>query len=427
MRALVLLALTAGLARAEAPLPTHAAHEVVHVPPSPFPIRGPRFAPVTLDLYVQFGHNPSAAGSELVRRAVERANSSERNHGPDVREVLHLGLMGPVTNSPGAELAAEAMLEADAEERVWPFVNHLVRERGLSLSAGELGRVAREAGLDGARFDAALADHRHLAAVEWQLADAQAHGHSAGELLVNGRRSSVWASDEGLQTAIDEGRRRAEALLDAGVPLSQIYDQLAIADEPPPGDGVTHPRRRNAVDLTHALSRGPALAPVTMVLFSNLACVPCAALSAEVSKLREAHPGAVREVWKNVVPPYARLGIDGVAAELAVGAAAQGRFWELHDQVIAAHAIAVRRSRVDLEAAARAAGLDWPLLDRHQRDGVFRGTVEREQQEARELGVPFAPAVLINGILVVGAPSFERLDRIVRGELERGIVDRLTR
>ena len=69
-------------------LATDAAHEVKRVPAPPYPVRGPRFSAVTLDLYFSFGHGPSQVGAELARRAVENARAK------DVREVLRLAPVG---------------------------------------------------------------------------------------------------------------------------------------------------------------------------------------------------------------------------------------------------------------------------------------------------------------------------------------------
>jgi protein-disulfide isomerase len=411
----MIAALLLGAAQAE-PLTTSAAHEVRHVPRSPWPIRGPRFAPVTLDVYFSFGHGPSMVGAELARRAVETA----RAH--DVREVLRLAPIGPLSSTPGAELAAEALVEAEQEDRTWPFFDQLLRERATPLVATELLRIGREAGLDGDRLERALDEHTHHDVVEALLRDAQNRGHSAGELVVNGRRSSVWTSDEGLASNVEDGRRRAQALLDAGAPLSRVYDLLA--GTPADDAGEAAKKKRVSPDVDGAPARGPSLAPVTIVVYSNLACVGCADVSLAVRKVREAHPGLVREVWHNFVPSYASSGsIDAQAAELGLAAAAQGRFWELHDRVMASRSPSLRRPRAELESLARAAGVD--LAEAQRATPGLRATVEKETQEARRLGVPFAPSLVVNGLVLVGMTPWERLERLVRAELERGLLDRL--
>jgi hypothetical protein len=80
-----------------------------------------------------------------------------------------------------------------------------------------------------------------------------------------------------------------------------------------------------------------------------------------------------------------------------------------------------RRSKPELELAALGAGIDPARRD----SAAERLQLERDQAEARRLNVPYAPAVLVNGLLHTGPISFERLDQAVRSEMSRGFLDRL--
>jgi protein-disulfide isomerase len=396
-------------------LTTDAAHEIRHVPPPPCPVRGPRFAAVTIDVYFAFGHNPSGIGAELARRAVENARAK------DVRELLRLAPAGPVSNSPGAQLAAEALVEAELQGRPFAFLDRVLHERaGLALP--ELVRAGLDAGLDADRLATALSEHRHTPEVERRLKEASDGGHSAGELMVNGRRTSVWVNEDVLATTINEARRRAQALIESGVPVGRVYDALSLPDETRSSD--PHAKKRTFPDLAGAPMRGPATAPITVVVFSSLACGSCGDMAAMVRRLRDAWPGRVREVWRSYVPAFTSAGnLDVAAAEIAAAAAAQDRFWALHDLLFAPGRPPLpRRSRAELEAAARTAGVDLT----HRDPAAEHRALERDAAEARRLSVPFAPAVLVNGILFHGVPPQERLDRLIRSELQRGIVDRLS-
>jgi protein-disulfide isomerase len=398
-------------------LTTSSAHEVRRVPPPPCPIRGPRFSAVTLDLYFAFGHGPSAVGAELARRAVENA----RTH--DVRELVRLAPPGPISNSPGAELAAEALIEAEKQGRPFEFIDRLLRERA-GLGIAELVRTGVDAGLDGEALLAALSDHRHQATVEERLKESVVAGRAAGELMVNGRRSSVWVSEEGLGATINEARKRAQTLLDSGVPLGRVYEQLVQPTSEETHGSSAPLRKRLQPELSGAPSRGPSLAPVTIVIFSNLACMTCGDTAEALRKLRLAWPGRIREVYRNYVPGYvSSAAIEVHAASLAAGAAQQGRFWALHDALFGnGQSPLPRRTRADLEAAARLVGVDFDKRNPY----AERDVIDRDQAEARRLVVPFAPTIIINGLMLSGAASFDRLDRMVRAEMERGLVDRLT-
>lgn len=414
--ALVCLAVTATAYAADGTLATGAAHEVVWTPPTTLPIRGPRFAPVTLDVYVALGHLPSYAAAELARHAAERNG--------DVRVILH-----PFGFGPPSELALEALMEAADQGRFWPLFDRLTQARAVGFGAIELERLGREAGLDGPTLATALATHKQREAVKKLRADSRPSEHHPPELLVNGRRVSPWSGEEAIGRAVVEARGRAHELLDEGVPLAQLYEQLLERDEEVPF--VLDPlgrasHKRISVDLGAAPVRGPAGAPVTIVTFGNLACVPCAELAASLRKLQAAYPNLVRVAWKNLPSPY-RSAIGETASEYAVAAAAQGHFWELYDAAMSTKLQPARASALELERLANAAGLDGMRLHAELVSGRARAVVEHDAEEARRFGVPTAGSVVVNGIPVAGAPSYELLERLVTQELDTGVLDRLHR
>ena len=413
----VALMLAATSARAaDGTVATGASHEVVWTPPTLVPVRGPRFAPVTIDAYVSLLHPQSYASAEQARRWVERD--------PGTRAVVHLSAYGAP-----AELAMEALLEAADEGRFFELFDRLLQSRVVFATAADVARLGREAGLDGDRLDEALASHRHRADVERLQRDARASGHHPPELLVNGRRVSPWSGDETIGRAIAEAHQRADELLADGVPLSQLYDRLVELDEEVPFvidplSRGTH--KRLSIDLTGAPVRGAPSAPVTVVVWANFACMQCAEVAAALKRLDEAHPGMLRVAWKHFPSPY-RAAIGQTAAEYAAAAHAQGRFWPLYDLAMASHLVPARVSRAELDRLGAQAKLDEVRMRQEIDSGRARAAVERDAEEARRLGVPTAGSVAVNGIPVAGAPSYELLDRLVAAELDAGVLERLRR
>ncbi len=400
-------------ARADS-LPTAAAHEVVHVPAAADPVRGPRFAAVTIDLYLAFGPPAASAAWEVVRRAVER--------NPDAREVVHLTSY----SSPGSDLALEAAMAAGASGRFFEFCDRLLRDRSPTLTLSELVRIGADVGLDAKQLEPALQAHTYRPQVE-ELR-ARAHGHIPGEVFVNLDR--LWANEDALATAIQAARPRAQALLESGVPLSRLYERLLDERrkrQTDTGDSHGSPRRVQ-VDLSGAPARGPSLAPVTVIVFSNLSCAQCADLELLLARARDKHPGAIREVWKNWVPPYASFGLEATAAEFAVAAQNQGRFWELHDLALPARPSAAhpRPGKPELEQMARTVGMDLGRMADERRLGTLRVALERDQVELRRLGLNYSPSLLVNGVLLSGSANEARLEQLISDELARGVLDRLS-
>lgn len=415
MRLLLVLLLSASAAAAEG-LPTRAAHEVVVVPPAEHPLRGPRYALVTLEVFVAFGHLPSAQVAELARRAAARDPG-------EVREVMYVVGYGP----PGADLAAEAALEAEAQGRFWPFVDRmLTRDHLPPLTAPDLVRVGREAGLDADALAEALQSRRHHEAVERRTRSIRALGHNAAELVLNGRRHYA-LTDDAVQAAVHKAAAHARELIGGGLPLSRLHEHLLDEVQRETANAGAGPgaRRRIAVAEGGAPSRGPSLAPLTVVAFANLSCTSCAEVAQALRGLEKRHPGKVRVVWKHWLPPWGTTTLEGVAVELAALAESQGRFWELLDAAMPPRAPRPVRTRADLEAAARAAGVDLKRGGSPDAAARARSLVERDLTEARRLELRWGPVLLVNGVPLAGAQAVEKLERLAAEELQRGLRERL--
>jgi protein-disulfide isomerase len=86
-------------------------------------------------------------------------------------------------------------------------------------------------------------------------------------------------------------------------------------------------------------------------------------------------------------------------AEAALAADAQGKFWEMHDLMLAHQD---QLTRDGLLALGERAGLDGAALrsalDRH----TYAAAVEADKATAAELKIDAAPAFVINGRLVGG-------------------------
>src|SRR5919112_2945177 len=80
--------------------------------------------------------------------------------------------------------------------------------------------------------------------------------------------------------------------------------------------------------------RGPDDAPVTLLEYGDYECPYCGQAESVIRELLESFGDDLRYVWRHLplsdVHPNAQL-----AAEAAEAAAAQGRFWEMYDVLLA--------------------------------------------------------------------------------------------
>lgn len=164
--------------------------------------------------------------------------------------------------------------------------------------------------------------------------------------------------------------------------------------EPPPRMIDQDTIARLALD--RGPSRGPANAPVTIIVFQDLLCEFCGKVLGTLDEIWGEYPGKLRLVVKQFpVHEEARL-----AAEASLAADEQGKFWELHDLMMAnQHDL----SRDAILGYGEQAGLDTTKLARALDQHTYAATVDKELQAGKEIGVNATPTFLINGREVRGA------------------------
>jgi Na+/H+ antiporter NhaA len=163
------------------------------------------------------------------------------------------------------------------------------------------------------------------------------------------------------------------------------------------------------VDPGRDYIRGPQDAPVTLVEYGDFECPFCGHAEPAIRELLAEH-GDLRYVWRhlplNDVHPHAQL-----AAEAAEAAAEQGRFWEMHDVLLARQdALTVD----ELEAAAAELDLDRERFrdDLERRAGA--GRIAEDVDGADRSGVSGTPTFFVNGRRHHGAYDVATLTEAVR-------------
>jgi len=156
--------------------------------------------------------------------------------------------------------------------------------------------------------------------------------------------------------------------------------------------------------------RGAENAPVTLVEYGDFECPYCGQAEQVIRELLMSFGQDVRYVWRhlplNDVHPNAQL-----AAEASEAASAQGRFWEMHDALLA-HQGELRPTQ--LRSYADEIGLDSERLigELHRREYAPR--VSEDVASADESGVSGTPTFFINGRRHYGAYDVDTLSAAVK-------------
>ena len=147
------------------------------------------------------------------------------------------------------------------------------------------------------------------------------------------------------------------------------------------------------VDQDRDHIQGQADAPVTLVEYGDYECPYCGAAYPIVTELQDRMGERLRFVFRNfpitTSHPHAEQ-----AAEAAEAAAAQGRFWEMHDHLYENQR---RLGDQDLYAYAEELGLDVQLFEKELAGHVHAPRVREDFMSGVRSGVNGTPSFYVNG------------------------------
>jgi protein-disulfide isomerase len=287
-------------------------------------------------------------------------------------------------------------------------------------------KYAGELGLNMGKFKAALDAEKGKDGIQ---ADAAAGGKIGARgtpaFFINGKFLSGAQPFEAFKAKIDVELKNAEALVAKGTPKAKVYDAImkeAKGDVPaaPAGQAAEAEKTPDQdqtvfkVEAGDSQSKGPKNAPITMVIFSDFQCPFCKRVEPTLTQIEKEYGGKVRQVWKNYPLPFHNNAEP--AAEAAMAAAAQGKFWEMHDKLFANNTALDRPS---LEKYAQDMGLNMAKFKADLDGSKYKSVIESETKEGQAVGVNGTPAVFINGRKISGAYPFDMFKKITDEELAK--------
>jgi protein-disulfide isomerase len=158
---------------------------------------------------------------------------------------------------------------------------------------------------------------------------------------------------------------------------------------------------------------GSVYSPVTLVEYGDYECSRCMQAQLEVKHLLDAFGEQIRFVFRHFpdaeAHPHAEL-----AAEAAEAAAAQGKFWEMHELLF--------RQSMHLSAAAimrdaEAIELDMTRFRADLADHVYLQRVREHHKAGARLGLRGTPCFFLNDVPIDVSFSLENLEKAVRTAL----------
>lgn len=183
--------------------------------------------------------------------------------------------------------------------------------------------------------------------------------------------------------------------------IAAVAGLTLLARRPRPEESDEEAQLVPEVDAQFDRIRGSLTAPRSLVVFGDYECPHTRALAPVLDEVLDRGGSDVRLVWRQLPNEDAHPGTT-LASEAALAAAAQGRFWALHDRLLA-HPPGDDLGAADLLDLARAAGLDCDRVADDLRHHVRLPAVEAELDSAKRSGVPGTPTLFIDGERYDGA------------------------
>ncbi len=160
-------------------------------------------------------------------------------------------------------------------------------------------------------------------------------------------------------------------------------------------------------------AQGSAKAPVTVVVFADMECPFCAKLEPTLLKLRQKYGDNLRMVFKhNPLPLHSHA---AAAAEALESSRQQGKFWEMHDYLLA------HQDKLDtdgLRTAAKAIGLKLDAHDTAMAAHAGRDRIDADVEQGAALGMRGTPNLFVNGRKLVGAKEESVISALIDDELK---------
>ncbi|MBX2931926.1 MAG: thioredoxin domain-containing protein [Chitinophagaceae bacterium] len=152
---------------------------------------------------------------------------------------------------------------------------------------------------------------------------------------------------------------------------------------------------------------GDKKAPVTLMEFGDYESEECAKVNEIVKKILDEHKNIVRFNFRHF--PLTKIHQRSQkAAEAAVSAAQDGKFWEMHNALFAN-----RRNlgTTTLKLHAKDAGINRKEMLEELMNGTYGQNVHEDIAYGKKIGVTDIPVFFINGTKYTGKITFEGLSK----------------
>ena len=220
-------------------------------------------------------------------------------------------------------------------DKAWKLHDKMY-ENNTALTRADIEKYAGEVGLNTGKFKKDWDDPKIKAEVDQDSKAGTAAGaNGTPTFFINGREVVGAQPADAFEKVIDDEIKKADELIKGGTPLKDVYKKRieSAALAPAPSAAPAAPEGKQDVKLGDAPVKGPASAKVTVIAFSDFQCPFCSRAVPVMKQIEDEYKGKVKIAFKQLPLPFHDKA--HLAAEAALAANEQGKFWQMHDKLFA--------------------------------------------------------------------------------------------
>src|SRR5262245_21367853 len=262
----------------------------------------------------------------------------------------------PLTIHQNAMIAAQAAVAAQNQGK-FPEMHKKLFESQRDLSRDKVIALAKDLGLDVAKFTKDIDDPAVKARIDKESQESEGLGATGTPAsFVNGRYLSGSKPVNVFKEIIDEELKWAR---DGNRPKFTIGKNVSEASmkAAASNSGGPDPNKKYDIPAGAAPVIGPANAKVTILHAYDYQCPFCVRVHPTMEQLLKDYPKDVRIVYMQ--HPLSFHQQAGISAEAVMAAKSQGKFREMHEELMAMNG---QLSREKIMGAAQKIGLDMKKL-----------------------------------------------------------------
>ena len=162
-------------------------------------------------------------------------------------------------------------------------------------------------------------------------------------------------------------------------------------------------------------ARGPADAPVTLIIYNDFQCVECN--DRVLRDVLAENPRDVKLVFRSYPQPD-RYDKANLAAQAAEAAGAQGKFWEMHDLLFDRQSEWIPLTSEQFQAWVRKEaedlGLDGDRFESDLNSEAVVAKIQKANEAGKAAGIPILPLILLNGEVYSAPRDYYAIAQAVR-------------